>query len=246
MDGTRSKGMAAFLKMLVERFKDVSYALKTLPDGKQVVDGKLMSWVYKLKNINNDNPITTFYRDLKLLEKGLKINKTAAALNYWLLYDITDLPLGISKLSYDSYTVGVAPDGTLPVKLFGRSLNFKRIKEKNIHWLICAAEKDDLVEKESALAPLDWVDAEVSMFKPRAMATSWSHHLRMFPHSCFGIAVVPRALPVGSGGGHEKPGDSWPPMEPQLWRQPTNRLNLQHRLPNCLNLQRRLPNRLNL
>ncbi|MFP3867765.1 MAG: metal transporter [Desulfobacteraceae bacterium] len=176
IDGTRSKGLVDFMELLPERFRELGYAVKTLPNGHQVVDGKVMSWVYKLKSMNEENPITAFYRDLKLLEKGMKIRKTAAAINYWLLYDKTDLPLEIIKMSYDSYNIPVTPDGTLPVKLFGRSLNFKRLKDQGIKWLICCAEKDDLVEKEAALAPLDWVEAEVTMFPKghAAIATSWS------------------------------------------------------------------------
>ncbi len=55
-------------------------------------------------------------------------------------------------------------------------MNFKRVKEQGIKWLICVAEKDDLVEKESALAPTDWVEAEVAVFPKGhvAIATSWS------------------------------------------------------------------------
>jgi hypothetical protein len=176
MDGTRSKGLTGFLKDLPIKFKDLSFAIKFLPNGNRVVRGELVSWVFKLKDIAHENPITTFYRDLQMLEKVRKIDKSAAAINYWLLYDITDLPLAIVKMSFDSYTVPVTPDGILPVKLFGRSLKFQRIKDKGIHWLICAAEKDDLVEKEASLAPLDWVEAEVTTF-PRghvAIATSWT------------------------------------------------------------------------
>ncbi len=176
MDGTRSKSMSDFLAQIPKRFEDMSFAIKTLPNGNRVVNGKLMSWVYKLKSLEKDNPIITFYRDLKLFERNLKINKTAAAINYWLMYDQTDLPLNICKMSFDSYTIPVAQDGTLPVTLFGRPLNFKRVKEQGIKWLICVAEKDDLVEKESALAPLDWVEAEVTVFPKGhvAIATSWS------------------------------------------------------------------------
>jgi poly(3-hydroxyalkanoate) synthetase len=176
MDGTRSKGLSAFLEQIPPRFEDISFAFKTLPNGKRVVNGALMSWVFKLKSLDKENPIVAFYRDLKLFEKTLKINKTAAAINYWMLYDQTDLPLEICKLSYDSYTIPVAKDGTLPVTLFGRPLNFKRIQEKGLKFLICIAEKDDLVERESALAPLDWVDAEVAVFPKGhvAIATSWS------------------------------------------------------------------------
>jgi poly(3-hydroxyalkanoate) synthetase len=176
MDGTRSQGLTEFLDQVPKRFEDVEFAIKTLPNGNRVVNGKLMSWVFKLKSLEKDNPFVAFYRDLKLLERDLKINKTAAAINYWLLYDQTDLPLEICQMSYDSYTIPVAKDGTLPVTLFGRPLNFKRVQEKGLKWLICIAEKDDLVEKESALAPLDWVAAEVTVFPKGhvAIATSWS------------------------------------------------------------------------
>jgi poly(3-hydroxyalkanoate) synthetase len=176
LDGTRSKSLSDFLAQIPKRFEDIGFGIKTLPNGNRVVNGKLMSWVYKLKSMERDNPIIAFIRDLKLFERNLKINKTAAAINYWLLYDQTDLPLEIGKMSYDSYTIPVANDGTLPVTLFGRPLNFKRIKEQGIKWLICVAEKDDLVEKESALAPLDWVEAEVAVFPKGhvAIATSWS------------------------------------------------------------------------
>jgi hypothetical protein len=42
--------------------------------------------------------------------------------------------------------------------------------------LICYGEQDDLVDKDTALAPLDFIDAEVTAFPKGhgAMATSWS------------------------------------------------------------------------
>jgi alpha-beta hydrolase superfamily lysophospholipase len=176
MDGTRSPGLASYLGQFPPRFNDLRFALKTLPNGNRVVDGRLMSWVFKLKNIEHENPISAFYRDLKMVEKGQRLAKRAAAINYWMLYDITDLPVAITQMSFESYTIPVAKDGTLPVQLFGRSLNFKRMDEKGIPWLICCADKDDLVEKECALAPLDWVKAEVTIFPKGhvAMATSWT------------------------------------------------------------------------
>jgi hypothetical protein len=60
--------------------------------------------------------------------------------------------------------------------LFGNELNLKRLKEKKIPWLICYGTEDDLVEKETALAPLDFIDAEVTPFPKGhvAIATSWS------------------------------------------------------------------------
>ncbi len=181
MDGTRSKGLADFLKHLPDRFNDLLYGTKTLPNGNEVADGKLMGWVYKLKSIEDESPIAAFYRDMMMFGRqngdSVKISKSAAAINYWLNNERNDLPLAITRMSFDSYNTPIAQDGTLPVKLFGRKLNLKRLGEKGIKWLICYGENDDLVEKETALAPLDYIEAEVTAFPKGhvAIATSWSH-----------------------------------------------------------------------
>jgi hypothetical protein len=180
MDGTRSKGLARFLAQLPQRFNDLDYGTKTLPNGNQVADGKLMGWVYKLKSIEQEIPAAAFYRDLMMFARqqngDQQISKTAAALNYWLQNERNDLPLEITRISFASYNTPITADGTLPVRLFGGKLNLKRLKEKNIPWLICYGTHDDLVEKETALAPLDHVDAEVTPFPKGhvAIATSWS------------------------------------------------------------------------
>jgi hypothetical protein len=181
MDGTRSLGLAEFLKKLPQRFNDLNYGTKTLPSGNQVADGKLMGWVYKLKSIEDESPLAAFYRDLSMFSRQdgehVKISKTAAAINYWLNNERNDLPLAITQMSFDSYNTPISKEGTLPVKLFGKELNLHRLKEKGIQWLICYGESDDLVEKETALAPLDYIDAEVTAFPKGhvAIATSWSH-----------------------------------------------------------------------
>lgn len=179
MDGTRSRALAEYLALLPTRFRDLGYATKTLSNGNQVIDGTVMSWVFKLKSIEQEAPLVTLYRDLDMFnrQKGdtFQITPTAAALNYWLIYERNDLPVGLTKLSFDSYTKPVTKDGTLPVKLFGRSLNFKRLQGKKIPWLLCYAAEDDLVDPRSALAPADYIDVEVTEF-PRghgAVATSW-------------------------------------------------------------------------
>lgn len=181
MDGTRSKALVEYMEHLPPRFRDLGYAVKTLPNGNPVVDGKVMSWVYKLKSMEKEAPIFSLYQDLMLFDRPsgeeIQITKTAAALNYWLIYDRADLPVHITQMSFDSYTIPVDPEGNLPIKLFNRTLNFKRLGEKKIPFLICYAEKDDLVDKESALAPLDYIDAEVTVFPKGhgAIATSWSY-----------------------------------------------------------------------
>jgi hypothetical protein len=182
MDGTKSRGLGTFLKNLPPRFNDLIYGTKTLPSGNQVADGDLMGWVYKLKSIEDEAPIVSFFRDLFMVSsKGdkprKKISKTAAALNYWLQTERCDLPLSVTQMSFDSYNKTVRDDGTLPITMFGSKLNFNRIREKNIPWLICYGKTDDLVERETALAPLNFVDAELSCFPKghAAMATSWSN-----------------------------------------------------------------------
>ncbi len=180
LDGSRSKGLIDFIELLPPRFRDLGYAVKTLSNGNQVVDGKVLSWVYKLKSIEREAPLFSLYRDLMMFDRGPgkapEISKTAAAINYWILYDQKDLPIEVTKLSFASFLDPVESDGTLPVKLFGRKLNFKRIQEKGIKWLICVADKDDLVDGRSSLSPLDYVDAELTVYPKGHVSifTSWS------------------------------------------------------------------------
>ncbi len=180
MDGTRSKGLAGFLEKLPPRFNDLAYGTKTLANGNQVADGTLMGWVYKLKSIETESPLAAFYRDLLMFgaqkDRPLTVGKTAAALNYWLANERNDLPMAITRVSFASFTTPIATDGTLPVTLFNAKLNLNRIREKGTPWLICYGIHDDLVETDSALAPVDFVDAEVTPFPKGhvAIATSWS------------------------------------------------------------------------
>lgn len=180
IDGTRSIALSEFMDQLPARFKSLAYATRILPNGNPVIDGKVMSWVYKLKSMEKEAPIFSFYRDVMMFDRGdvsaIEVSKTAAAINYWLLYDRTDLPVDITKMSFDSYTIPITKDGTFPIKIFGRRLNFDYIKEKKIKVLICYAEQDDLVDKPATLAPLDYIDAEVTAFPKGhgAIATSWS------------------------------------------------------------------------
>jgi hypothetical protein len=180
IDGTRSKALVEYLQHLPPRFRDLGYAVKTLPNGNRVVDGKVMSWVYKLKSMEREAPLVCLHRDIGMFdpEDGapVRLSKTAAALNHWLIYDRNDLPQAITQLSFASYTKPVSADGTLPVRLFDRELNFKRLAARGVRLLICYAAKDDLVDRETALAPLDFVPADTTEFPKGhgAIATSWS------------------------------------------------------------------------
>ncbi len=181
MDGTRSTGLGKFLKRLPTRFNDLMYGTKTLLNGNKVADGMLMGWVYKLKSIEDEAPVVSFLRDMFMVANMEKhsdqISKPAAALNYWLQNERTDIPLSITKMSFASYNIPITADGMLPVKLFDRELNLNGFKKKKIPWLLCYGENDDLVEKQTALAPLDFIDVEVTPFPKGhvAIATSWSH-----------------------------------------------------------------------
>jgi len=178
IDGSRSTRFNWFLSNLPARFNDLRYGTKTLPNGNRVADGDLMSWVFKLRSIEEEDSAVSFYRDLSMLKKtGGRIPKTAAALNYWLNYQRHDLPLGITRMSFLSYNRPISDDGTMPMRVFGRKLNIKGIEERGIPWLICYGESDTLVEKDTALAPLDYIRAEVTPFPKGhvAIATSWSH-----------------------------------------------------------------------
>ncbi len=181
MDGTHSQGFIDFLGGLPTRFNDLAYGSKKLSNGNVVADGKLMGWVYRIKSIEGEAPMTAFLRDLSMFgyqdTEKMGVSKTVAALTHWLRNERTDLPMEITKMSFAAYNEPIAENGDLPVTLFGRKLNLKRLSEKKIPWLICYGEKDDLVEKEAALAPTKWVDAEVTPFPKGhvAMATSWSH-----------------------------------------------------------------------
>jgi hypothetical protein len=128
-----------------------------------------------------ETPLLAMWRDMMLVAHTNgnpdAISKTAAALNHWLLYERNDLPMEITRMSFAAYNMPIAGDGTLPVKMFGRKLNLKRMAEKQIKWLICYGLQDDLVEPQTALAPLDYFNAEVTAFPKGhvAIATSWSH-----------------------------------------------------------------------
>jgi hypothetical protein len=188
MDGTRSEGLSQFLKDLPNIFNDLSYGTKVLPNGNRVADGTLMGWIYKLKSIEMETPLLAMWRDMMLVAhtngNPEAISKTASALNHWLMYERNDLPMEITRMSFESYNTPITADGTLPVKLFGRKLNLKHMEAKQIKWLICYGLQDDLVEPQTALAPLDYIDAQVTAFPKGhvAIATSWS-----YPESAYAL-----------------------------------------------------------
>ncbi len=193
IDGTRSSGIKSFLDKLPQRFLEMDYGTKLLANGNRVVDGDLMSWIYKLKSISDEYPIVSLFRDLTMFKylnsNGRGLSKTAAAINYWLSYQRQDLPVEITKISFASYTHPISSDGTLPFRAFNRKLNLKKIEQDKIPWLICYGEKDTLVEKDCAIAPKDYIPVELCPFPKGhvAIATSWSLSTSECAlHTCFG------------------------------------------------------------
>ncbi len=180
VDGSRSKTLAEYMMSLPPRFRDIRYSCKVLPNGNTVIDGRILGWVYRLRKLETESPIASFHRDISMFDGQTgprkKISKTAAAVNHWLTHDQQDIPLGVTKMSFASYSIPIDAEGTLPVTLFGRKLNLKRLEEKKVPWLICIADSDDVVEREASLAPLDYIDAEVCVFPKghASLATSWS------------------------------------------------------------------------
>jgi tetratricopeptide (TPR) repeat protein len=156
------------------QFQDLGDYIKCLDNGNKVVDGSIISCVHKLKSIENET--SSFVLERLTQDKSLS-GDMALAFNHWLTYGWTDLPVYLAQLSFESNRRGVDQKGTLPVKLFGRDLNFKHIAIKRIPWLICYGQHDGLVGPDQALAPLDYIDAEVAAFPKGhvAIATSWSH-----------------------------------------------------------------------
>ncbi len=51
-----------------------------------------------------------------MIRQGISgVGKTAAAINYWLIYGRTDLPVAITQMSFDSYTIPISKGGDLPL-----------------------------------------------------------------------------------------------------------------------------------
>ncbi len=157
IDGSRSKSLVDYIKIIPNRFRDVKYSQKDLPDGNSVIDGPILSWVHKLRKLETKSPVVSFHRDIAMFDRQAnsspKISKTAAAINYWLTHDQVDIPVNIAQMSFDSYSIPIDKEGNLPVTLFGRKLNLKRLPEMKVPWLICVAEGDDLVKRSRTCSP---------------------------------------------------------------------------------------------
>jgi len=159
MDGTFSRGLKKFLDNLPREFNDLLYGTVKV-NGVEVASGQLMSWVYKIKSLDNQAPVVAFYNDWKMMEasvnNGGKLSPTVPALNVWLRDGRVDIPMAITKVSFQSYNIPITACGTLPVTLFGKKLNLNSFEKMGCRYAIFYAPDDDLVEPEVALASAKW------------------------------------------------------------------------------------------
>lgn len=168
IDGTRGSNITEYVETVSDRFRrDLLNATKILSNGNRVINGKILSWVYRLSDIEKQVPLALFHQALinfgSLLPDG-NLPMTQVATSRWMEYDRVDLAPKIVKYSLDTFSKPITANGTMPVSLFGKPLNIKRINEKRIRCLICIAEKDTLVPREVTTAPLDFVKAELTVF----------------------------------------------------------------------------------
>lgn len=166
MDGTHSRGLKKFLDSLPQEFNDLKYGTIKM-NGVEVASGQLMSWVYKIKSLDNQAPFVLMYSDWQMMEtavrKGVALSPTVAALNAWLRDDRVNIPKAITEISFKSYNTPITEDGELPVTLFGRNLNLNYFRENNIVFVNCIAKTDDLVEREVASAARKWATNVVEL-----------------------------------------------------------------------------------
>jgi len=140
IDGTYSPGVAG----MPELHSD--FVTETLPNGNKVANGYLLSLGMRFVAIDRETPLIKVL-DQASLQKATNMSpgKTVAALYRWLLKERVHLPFGIHGMSSITFQQPIADNGDLPVKLFGETLNVKKLAELNVPWYQDYALKDDLV-----------------------------------------------------------------------------------------------------
>jgi len=145
IDGTYSEGVAG----MPELHHD--FVTETLPNGNKVANGYLLSLGMRFVAIDRETPLIKVL-DQASLHKATNLSpgKTVAALYRWLLKERVHLPFGIHGMSSLTFQEPIADNGDLPVKLFGETLNVKKLADLNVHWYQDYALLDDLVTPECA------------------------------------------------------------------------------------------------
>jgi hypothetical protein len=145
IDGTYSESVAGMPVMHHD------YLTETLPNGNKVANGLLLSLGMRFVAIDRETPLIKVLNQASL-QKATNLNpgKTTAALFRWLLKERVHLPFDIHNMSSLTFQEPIADNGDLPVKLFGETLNVKKLAEMNMHWYQDYALKDDLVTPKCA------------------------------------------------------------------------------------------------
>lgn len=153
IDGTYSDAISGMPQMHHD------FISTTLPSGKKVANGYLLSLGMRFVAIDRETPLVKVL-DQASLHKATDRNpgKTPAALFRWLLKERVHLPLEIAKMSSCTFQEPIGADGTLPVALFGQPLNIKKLADLKVKWYQNYAIKDDLVTPPCATAGNRFLD----------------------------------------------------------------------------------------
>lgn len=147
VDGTYSAAIRGMPQMHHD------FVTTTLPNGNKVANGYLLSLGMRFVAIDRETPLVKVL-DQATMHKATKMNpgKTPAALFRWLLNERAHLPIGIANMSSHTFQEPIAEDGTLPIKLFGKSLRVQDLAKLGVKWYQNFAIKDDLVTPACATA----------------------------------------------------------------------------------------------
>ncbi|THB64952.1 MAG: hypothetical protein D6B26_04335, partial [Spirochaetaceae bacterium] len=145
IDGTYNTGINSMPRVSSD------YLTVPMPSGNRVANGFLLSMGMRMIAIEREQPLVRVLSQAALQRKtNLNPGKTVAALFRWLLKERVHLPLDIAQLSSVSFYEKVTPEGILPVKLFGKTLDLNDLKKLKVKWYQGYAIKDDLVTPECA------------------------------------------------------------------------------------------------
>jgi len=168
MDGTKSTSLGDYVGGMPSGV-GMEYAYETLSSGNKVVNGDVMSLGMKLLAISKEAPLVAMYSTKSLYkDTGGNPGKTAAAINRWLREERVHLlreervhlPVAIAEMSGKTFKEPIAPDGTLPVSLFGKPLNLHDLKKLGVRWYLAYSKDDNLVDKDCALAATPFLKAD--------------------------------------------------------------------------------------
>ncbi len=160
VDGTKSASLGEYMSGMPSGV-GMEYAYETLSNGNRVVNGDVMSLGMKLLAISKEAPLVAMY-NVKSMYKdtGGNPGKTAAAINRWLREERVHLPVAIAEMSGKTFKVPIAPDGTLPVSLFGKPLNLHDLKKLGVRWFLAYSKDDSLVDRDCALAAVPFLEED--------------------------------------------------------------------------------------